>query len=87
MSVTEHDHSPYDTCTCGDFRRDHDDRGCVLCHGLGNFTAGMIPPCKAFRLRAKADPAEVHRQVGLLARVFGFGVVRAGKGVRTDDGA
>ncbi len=36
-----------DECVCGDYRRDHDERGCKLC---GDAPWERMFPCKAFRL-------------------------------------
>jgi len=52
----------YDVCSCGDFRKDHDKKGCVLCRTLGNGTCGEIPPCKKFQLATLASRSEVERQ-------------------------
>ena len=44
--------SDFDVCACGDYRHQHDARGCLICR------AGRAPwdNCSGFRLFKEADP-------------------------------
>lgn len=62
-----------DLCECGDFRRDHTEKGCKLCKGLGNGTAGMIPPCRKFKFSQHCSSEEISRQEQLEQLIYGKG--------------
>ncbi len=54
-SLTPRD-APMDVCECGDYRRQHDKRGCVICRW-------HLRQCDRFRLfqRALEPLADMHR--------------------------
>jgi len=56
-----------DICECGDYLRDHDSRGCVLCRSAGNGTGGVIPACTGFRFSSHVSPADLAQQERLEA--------------------
>lgn len=38
---------PHDVCHCGDYRHEHDDRGCKVCRSM---PTPWSPRCESFRL-------------------------------------
>lgn len=48
-----------DVCDCGDYRRDHDELGCILCRAFGNGTCGYEPLCKSFRFSRVSSDSEI----------------------------
>ena len=54
-----------DVCACGDFRRDHDTAGCMVCRTMHNVTRNLAVKCTTFRLHERASAEEIERQDNL----------------------